>query len=199
MRPIDRVLLLISVVLAGYLVVIGIDQFGPLPIVAYTIAFGTLIIAGLLLIILGYEVLESPLVVVASTAVPLSLSLGLVWQHLHAARIPYMAFVVAGFLGVAATRLLPLRGKPAVIVLACVHGVAGVVITALPLVLAVQGEMKPPFALVGVGGALIGVGGLLLAFLRAGRPILSREAVYKIFPWVLLMMTACFSAGIRLG
>ena len=54
-------------------------------------------------------------------------------------------------------------------------------------------------ALVGVGGALIGVGGLLLSFLKAGKPILSRETILKILPGLLLLMTICFVAGFAFG
>ena len=68
--------------LAAYQVAIGIDGLATLPTVAYTIAFGVLLIAGLLLIILGFEVLDSPAVVIAATVIPLALSLGLVWQFL---------------------------------------------------------------------------------------------------------------------
>jgi len=59
--------------------------------------------------------------------------------------------------------------------------------------------MKPAFSLVGVGGAMIGVGGLLLSFLKAGKPILARETIFKILPGLLLSMTVCFVAGFRFG
>ena len=49
--------------------------------------------------------------------------------------------------------------------------------------------------LVGLGGALIGVGGLLLSFLKAGKPILPRETIFRILPELLLLMTAAFVAG----
>jgi hypothetical protein len=196
---IDRILLLSTVVLAGYLVVIGIDQFAALPIIAYTIAFGILIVAGLLLMILGFEVLESPLVVIISTTIPLALSLGLVWQHYPSLRTPALIFTIAGWLAVIVTRTLPLPGRLPVVVLAIVHGAAGLAIFIAPLLLTIQDEMKPAFALVGIGGGLIGVGGVLLAFLRAGRPVISRETIWRILPWLLLLMTACFAAGFRLG
>jgi hypothetical protein len=50
-----------------------------------------------------------------------------------------------------------------------------------------------------VGGALIGIGGLLLSFLKAGRPILSRETILKVLPGLLLLMTAFFVAGFKFG
>lgn len=199
MTSLDRILLLITTVIAGYLVVDGIEPFTALPIFAYTVAFGILVVAGLLLIILGYEVLESRPVVIISTIIPLALSLGLVWQHEPALRVWYLVFTAAGLIAVAATRLMPMPGRLPVVVLAVVHGLAGLVIFGWPLLLVIQGGVKPPFILVGGGGALIGVGGLLLVFQRAGRPILSREIVYKILPWLLMFMAACFAAGFGLG
>jgi hypothetical protein len=62
-----------------------------------------------------------------------------------------------------------------------------------------QGQTQPLFSLVGVGGALIGIGGLLLSFLKTGRPILSRETIFKVLPSLLLLMTICFVAGFKFG
>jgi hypothetical protein len=199
MNPLDRILLLLTGLLAAYQVAIGIEGLSTLPIIAYTIAFGVLLVAGLLLIILGFEVLDSPVVVIVSTIIPLSLSLGLVWQHLPTWRTPYLIFAILGFLVIIATRAIPMRSKLPTIVLALVHGVAGMTIYLLPVLLAFQGTMKPLFALVGVGGALIGIGGLLLSFLKAGKPILSRETILKILPGLLLIMTSCFVAGFAGG
>ncbi len=58
--PLDRILLLITCLLAAYQVVVGINGLENVPIIAYTIAFGVLLVAGLLIIILGFEVLNSP-------------------------------------------------------------------------------------------------------------------------------------------
>lgn len=199
MSILDRIKLLAMVVLAGYQVVIGIDPLPTLPIIAYTIAFGVLIIAGLLLIILGFEVLDSPLVVVVSTIIPLALAMGLMWQHLPSLRLTYMVFTILGFLAVIFTRSLSRRKRMATGVLALVHGIAGITIFLLPILLALQGEKHPIFALVGIGGGLIGIGGLLLSFQKVGRPVLSRDRILKTLPWLLLATTACFVVGFRFG
>jgi len=81
MTPLDRILLLATGLLAAYQVAIGVDGFSALPMIAYTIAFGVLLVAGLLLIILGFEALDSPLVVIVSTIIPLSLSLEIGRAH----------------------------------------------------------------------------------------------------------------------
>ena len=193
--PLDRLLLLLTGLLAAYQVAAGINGLGEVPIIAYTIAFGVLLVAGLLMIILGFDVLDSPFVVIVSTIIPLSLSLGLIWEHMPAWRYPYLAFVVIGFLAILLTRLLPVRGKLPTILLAVVHGIAGMVIFLLPSLLAANGTARPGFALVGLGGALIGLGGLLLSFLKAGKPILSRLTILRILPGLLLLMTLAFVIG----
>jgi hypothetical protein len=195
----DRILLLFTGLLAAYQVAVGIEGLSTLPIIAYTIAFGVLLIASLLLIILGFEVLDTPVVVIVSTIIPVSLSLGLVWQHLTNWRTPFLVFAIIGFLAIVTTRLVPTRSRLPTIVLALVHGVAGMTIFLLPLVLAFQGTVQPFFALVGIGGALIGIGGLLLSFLKAGKPILSREIILRVLPGLLLMMTLCFVIGFSYG
>lgn len=196
--PLDRVLLLIIGILAAYQIAVGIDDFGTVPIIAYTIAFGVLLVAGLLLIILGFDVLDSPIVVIVSTIIPLSLSLGLVWQHASFGT-SYLIFAIIGFAAVTLTRSIHTPGKTPTIVLAFVHGIAGMTIFLLPIITSMQGKAHPFFSLVGIGGALIGIGGLLLSFLKTGRPILSRETILKVLPSLLLLMTICFVTGFKYG
>lgn len=193
----DRILLLITGLLAAYHIAIGVDGLHTLPMISYTIAFGVLLVAGLLLIILGFEILESSLVVIVSTIIPLSLSLGIVWQFFPAYRTGYLIFAIAGFLLIAGTRLLA-KGMLATLTLALIHGIAGLVIFLTPFILVSQGVVAPGFALVGVGGALIGLGGLLLSFLKAGKPILPRDTILAVLPGLLLLMTTAFVAGFAL-
>jgi hypothetical protein len=199
MTVLDRILLLITGLLAAYQIVVGVDRMSTLPIAAYTIGFGVLLIAGLLLIILGFDALDSPVVVIVSTIIPLSLATGLVWQHLASFGTPYLIFAIIGFAAIIITRSFPMPGRLPTIVLAIIHGIAGMTIFLLPIIISVQGSMKPLFSLVGLGGALIGIGGLLLSLLKTGRPILSREAILKVLPGLLLLMTICFVAGFKYG
>jgi len=168
-------------------------------VIAYTISFGVLLVAGLLLIILGFDVLEAPAVVIISTLIPLSLATGLVWEYFASIRIIYLVFVLIGLVAIIVTRSFPMPGKLPTIVLALVHGVAGMTIFLLPIIYAVTGQAKFGFALVGIGGALIGVGGLLLAFLKSGKPILSQKFIFSVLPGLLLLMTLCFVIGFKAG
>lgn len=195
----DRILLFITVLLAAYQVAIGINGLENVPTIAYTIGFGSLLVAGLLIILLGFEVLDSPIEVIVSTIIPLSLSLGLVWEHIEALRIPYLLFAVAGFLAILVTRSLPMPGKFRVRVLALIHGIAGMVIFLLPSILSAQGKTGAGFALVGLGGALIGLGGVLLSFLKASQPIVSRGTILRILPALLFLMTIAFIMGFALA
>jgi hypothetical protein len=195
--PPDRVLLLLTGILAAYQVAVGIDGFSTLPIIAYTIAFGVLLVAGLLLIIWGFDILDSPWVVIVSTLIPLSLATGLVWQYTPAYGIHFLVFVLVGFLVILLTRSLPMPGKLPTLVLAFVHGIAGMTIFLMPILLSLQGKTSPLFSLVGVGGALIGIGGLLLSFLKSGKPILSKEMILKVLSGLLFLMTICFVLGFR--
>jgi hypothetical protein len=195
MTLLDRILLLLTSLLAAYQIVVGIDKLSTLPIIAYSIAFGVLLVAGLLLIILGFEVLDNPMVVILATVIPLSLSVGLVWEHFAAIKTLYLVFAILGFLAIVVTRSIPVKNKLPVLVLALVHGIAGMIIFLLPLILAFTGRAAPGYALVGLGGGLIGLGGLLLSFLKAGKPILSRKTILKILPGLLLLTNAAFVLG----
>ena len=86
MSVLDRVLLLITGLLAAYQIAFGLDGLPLAVVIAYTLAFGVLLVAGFLLIILGFEVLDTPAVVIISTLIPLSLATGLVWEYLPSFR-----------------------------------------------------------------------------------------------------------------
>ena len=195
----DRTLLLLTTLLASYQVSAGIDGFTALPITAYTIAFGVILVAALLIFILGMEVLDMPIVVIVSTIIPLSLSVGLVWQHLASWRTSYLFFALIGFLAVTLTRSIQMQNKLPVVILAITHGVAGLTIFFLPIILAIQTQVPPLFALVGLGGGLIGIVGLLLSFQKTGLQIVSKENLMKFFPTFLLLTTALFVAGFKFG
>lgn len=195
LSSLNRTLLLLTVLLASYQVSAGIDGFAAIPIAAYTIGFGVILIAALLIFILGIEVLDSPIVVIVSTIIPLSLAVGLVWQHLASLRTSYLIFAIIGFLAVILTRSIQMQNKLPVIVIAITHGIAGITIFLLPIVVAFKGETGALFALVGVGGALIGMGGLFLSFLKTGKPIVSKDMIMSLFPALLLLTTAFFVAG----
>jgi hypothetical protein len=98
--PLNRILLLCTCLLAAYQVVAGIDGLESIPTIAYTVGFGILLVACLLIVILGYDVLDSPVVVIVSTIIPLSLSLGVVWEHAEGLRIPYLVFTILGLLAI---------------------------------------------------------------------------------------------------
>ncbi len=190
----DRILLLITGLLAAYQVGFGIDSLGLVPEISYTIGFGVLLVAGLLIIILGFEVLDSPMVVVVSTMIPLSLSLGLVAQFYSSWLVPYAIFVIVIFLIVLSTRFF---GGKAVKVVPIImsHTIAGMIIFLSPLLLSFSGKTPALFSIVGLGGALIGVGGILLSFLKMGKPLLSKNTILTVLPGLLLAMMICFVVG----
>jgi len=190
----ERLLLMATALLASYQIVVGVEQLDTLAMISYTIAFGMLLVACLLLVILGWEILDSHLVVVASTIIPLSLSLGIIAQFRPQDTNIYLLFTIAGFLSVVVTRILT-PGRTAVIVLAIVHGISGLIITIAPILLTFSGETTPIFILVGIGGAFIGIGGILLSFLKTGSHFISNDQIITVLPWLLLLMTLCYVVG----
>lgn len=193
-RPLDRILVLLAVLLACYQVVVGIEGLGTFAIAAYTVGFGALLIAGLLVIILGFEILDSPHIAIVSTVIPLSLSAGLVSEFFPAVQTPYLVFALVALGAVIFTRYR-LAGNAALIALVFTHAVSGLIIFILPVVVSLTGRTPLLFGMVGVGGALIGIFGLLLSFLKAERPLLSEEQLWGWFPALILVVTSAFVLG----
>ncbi len=191
----DRLLLLATGLLAAYALAAGIDGIDPLATLCYSIAFGVLLLSGLLIIIFGFEILESSLVVVVAALIPLSLSLGLIAQYFPSSSSAYALFAVLGWLAIAATRRWG-SNKLATLTLAIVHGVAGLTIVLVPIALTWQGVTDPSFLWVAVGGILISGGGMLLGWLRVGYPPIPARSILAALPGLLLASTAAFVVGL---
>lgn len=190
----DRLLFLLTIVLASYLIVQGFAGFGNVETMLLTLAMGVLVIASLLLLLFGFEILENKAVVVVATITPLSLSAALIFAYQPHLSTAYAIFAVLGFLAILVARYSA-SPKVAAMVLAPVHAIAGLIIFLLPVIFSLQGRSPAGFALVGIGGALFGIGGLLLAFLKSGKPLLSKEIIFSVLPALLAITTACFVLG----
>ena len=193
---IERILLLCAVILTAAQIVSGIEGFKSPATLSFTIGFGTVLVVGLLLSIMGFEILSSPFTVIISTLIPLSISLGLILEFYPGFSTAYLVFAVIGFLAVIITRIIK-TGKKGVIILAVIHGVAGITIFLVPIILTSQLIVNPGFLLVSLSGILMGIGGLLFSFLKTGFPLLSQVKTFKLLPVNLLIMTAAFTAGFK--
>jgi hypothetical protein len=165
--------------------------------IGYTAAFGVLMVAGMLAIILGNDAFDSPLLVTLAAVIPLGLAFALISEHQEKCTMPAIAAAGIGLLGIAGSRKIN-SAVFSTLILAVVHGLAGLVITILPVMHCVRGEAPAGFLLVSLGGLLIGAGGLVLTFWRAGKPLFTPAAVVKALPLLLLFTTAAFVAGFAL-
>lgn len=166
----------------------------------YLISFAVLLVAGLLLIFLTYDVLASPFIVIVSTLIPLTLALGLVTQFYPQQEKYFLIFVITGLFAIAATRFTGPSGLGTVI-LATVHSIAGLTIFFIPIISAKNNIASKDFIAVTVGGTLIGIGGIALAFLKVGKPLLffTEDFIFMILAPLLLLMAASFAHGFIKG
>ncbi|MCS6906356.1 MAG: hypothetical protein RML93_00570 [Anaerolineales bacterium] len=192
---VDRLLFLMTAIVASYQIAIGIEGLGSIPTLAYTVGFGALLVAGLLILILGFEVLQSPVVVVVATLIPLSLAIGMVWEYLPGWREAYVLYAGVGLLAIGLTRFIRTSRQIATLVLAVVHGVAGLTIVLLPLGVVMAQRANPAFLFVSLGGALIGLIGLLLSFLRMGSLALGQEKLLRAFTLLFFGVTVVHVLG----
>ncbi len=193
-----RLILVAAGHLAGYQIVTGVEGLDPLPMIAYTIAFGVLVLACLLILIMGYRALDNAAVVIISTLIPLGLSTGMVGEHAPRLAAACAVLAAAGFALVVTAKLVR-PGLASTAIVTSVHGLAGLLVSGLPLALCLTGERPPGYALVGLGGMVVGAMGLLLALERFGKPLASKESIYRAMPVLLLVISALFVAGLNIG
>jgi hypothetical protein len=163
----------------------------------YMLGFGVLLVSGLLLIFLGWDILASPLVLTVATLIPLGLSMGIMNQFHPEYKKYFSWFALAGLLAIAATAFTAQELKKFAVPL--FHGVAGLILFLGPIFAEKSGKAAKGFWWVGFGGLLIGLGGIALAFIGMGSQLLffSPTFVMKILAVLLLAMTLAFTWGFK--
>lgn len=196
MTLLDRILLLATGLVAIYLLYrfwMRYSKGKGLHDVYYMMGFAVLLISGLLLIFLGYDILASPYVLTVASLIPLGISMGIAEEYYPAWKKAFKWFAVIGILAIAITSIAGMDALKKVVV-PLFHGAAGLVIFLGPFL-----AKKAPkgFGWVGIGGLLIGLGGIALAFISAGSQLLffTPTFVMQILAGLLLLMALAFAWG----
>jgi hypothetical protein len=199
MTLLDRIILLLTGLTALYLIWRFYEDYRRVKgghNIAYMISFAVLLVAGLLLIAFGYDILASPWVVIVAALIPVCLSLGLIFDFYPSYGKLYLVLALIGLIAMGVTRF---TGPEilATLFLIIVHSVAGLIIVLTPILAVRKGVAPGGFIAVTIGGVLIDLGGVALAFLKLGRQLLffSQEFVFTILAPLLLLMTLFFAWG----
>ena len=159
----------------------------------YMLGFAVLLVSGLLLIFLSYDILPNPFVLTVASLIPLGISLGIANQYFPQWKKAYAWFALIGILAIAVSSITELETLRKISV-PVLHGVAGLVIFLGPFF---AKDAAKGFWWVGIGGALIGLGGIALAFLVSGSQFLffSMDFVLTILAPLLFLMSLAFAWG----
>jgi len=193
----DRILFLLTAIVAGTEIVSGINQHSIGAITSYTIAFGVLVLAGVMLLLFGFELLKNPFLPIVSTLIPLMFSLGLIQDY-----IPRMVGTYALFLGV--LYLISIWGRfkasprMAAMILTVVHGISGLLLIVLPVVLYYGYGHSSQLLFISLGGLLIGLEGILLALQKLNITPIDLNKILSLFSGSLLISTAAFAVGLNI-
>lgn len=192
----DQIILLLTGLIAIYLIWRFYSRYKKekgLYDIYYMLGFAVLLVSGLLLIFLGWDILASPYVLTVASLIPLGISLGIANQYFPQWKKPYAWFALLGIIAIAISAIADLETLKKISV-PLFHGVAGLVIFLGPFF---AKDAAKGFWWVGIGGALIGIGGIALAFLTSGSQLLffSQEFVLQILAPLLLLMTLAFAWG----
>ena len=197
MAPIkDVIFLLLTGGLAAYLCWFFWQRYNfhkALHNIYYLMGFAVLLVSGVLLIVLGLDILSSPYVLTVASLIPLGISMGLAEEYFPAWKKAFKWFAAIGFIAIAITSIAGIEiGRKISVPL--FHGVAGLVIFLGPFL--AKGAPKG-FWWVGIGGVLIGLGGIALAFIANGAQLLffSPTFVMLILTPLLFLMAGAFTMG----
>ncbi len=181
--------------MAGVQIVTGIEDYGTIPIAYYTFSYGIFLVSALLMLLLGVDIIEHDLAALATSMLPLGFSMGMVAVFLPAYHLEYGLVVSILYAGLVIQKLRH-QDKSAMLFQIMLHGLTGLILFFMPLVLVIQGTVNPGYLGISVGTGLVAIAGMALAFMKSGKPILNKEQIYTIFPSVLLLAVVAFSVGI---
>ena len=194
---INRIVFLITGIIAGSKIISGMDTYSDLTTFYFTVAFGVLLLACLLLLLMGFEIMENNFVAIVAALIPISLSLGMINNRLSEYHLIYAIIIGIAFLIAIYLRFYGAE-KIASLSFGFIHGVSGIVIVLIPIVFLLNGSVEAQYGFVSLGGIFIGIGGMLMAFIKAGKPILSKEKVLSLFPVILFFATTAFVVGLSI-
>ncbi len=189
-----RIIYLLTGIVAGYQIIQGMENYSNLTTTLYTISFGLLLLSSLLLLLMGFQIMENDYIAVVASLIPISLALGLVSDKLEYAII-YSALISISFIIAASLRLFA-SGKIASFAIGGLHFISGTVIFLIPIFLFFTNKAGIQILFIPLGGIIIGTGGILLGLLKAGKSILEKEKVEALFPIILFLTTTAFVIGL---
>jgi hypothetical protein len=194
----DRIIFLITAHIAGIKIVSGMEHHSVLSTSAYTIAFGVLVLASIMLLLFGFILLENPFMPVISTLIPMMLSLGLVQDHIPGMIKSYTLLISVLYL-ISIYARFRATPKTAALVLAIVHGVSGLLLVVMPLVLYFVYGLPARILFIGLAGLVIGVEGSLLAVQKLNFIKIDQNRILAFLPGMVLISTAGFVAGLNIN
>ncbi|MFC1671241.1 hypothetical protein ACFL20_12690 [Spirochaetota bacterium] len=201
----DRLILLITGLIAIYMIYILIKKQKDSATshqsnIFYLISFAVLLVAGLLLIFLGWGILANNLIAIVSALIPFGLAIGLISKYVPKYEKSYLALMIIGLILISVSRLGELK-TAAKLIYPIFHSIAGLTIFFVPIYVVKKGIEKTAFICVTIGGTIIGLGGIALAFLSAGKQLLflSQDVVLIILAPILLLTGLFFALGLTKG
>ena len=163
----------------------------------YTISFGVMVLASIMLLLFGFEPLVNRYVPVITTLIPTTLSIGLVHDYLPKMTLSY-AILVGIIYMVSVWVRFTAAEKTAALVLALTHGISGLLVFILPIVLYTSYGLPARLLLVSIGGLIIGIEGIFLALQKMGYLKIELKTILAWFPVMLLAATSAFVGGLNI-
>lgn len=200
MTLLNQIILLLTGLVAVYLIYSFYTEYkkeSKLHYLYYILGFAVLFVSGVLLIFLGWDILQSPWVLTVATLIPLGITMGVTNQYYPEWKKYFSWYALVGLIAIAYTSFGDLPAKKFAVPL--FHGVAGLILFLGPILADKNGKAKKGFFWVGIGGMLIGIGGIALAFVTMGSQLLffSTEFILQILAPLLLLMTLAFAMGFK--
>ncbi|MHA1990364.1 MAG: hypothetical protein ACW981_06085 [Candidatus Hodarchaeales archaeon] len=170
----------------------------------WAISFLVLFVAGLLIILEGFTILNEPLIQIVAVLIPACLAIGLlhvIWSE-QKYWLYYSAYIIIFLvvLIIVEYDIIPDLSQYRSIAIMGLHVPSGLIITFLPVYTTYAKTTDITGLFFAAGGLAISIGGVLLAFLKIESltPILTDTEIFAVLPTLLLIVGVLFVISLAL-
>ena len=201
--PIQVIILLITGVVAlimGIILLYNYVKHKNLYHLLWSISFLVLFVAGALIILIDFTILNEPLIRIVAVLIPACLAIGLiyaVWQEKNYWWY-YGIYILVFLVILVLVEYVPGFENFRSYSIMALHVPSGLILVLVPAYTAYTNQTEYTSLFYSAGGLAISIGGILLAFLKLGSPILDQNQIFAVLPTLLLIVGVLFVLGIIL-
>lgn len=163
-------------------------------------SFLVLFVSGVLIILFNFEILDNEAVAVVAALIPACFAIGLLYamcEKKNRGRY-YSLYALVMIVLIAVFKYTDSLSDNAAYVIMAIHVPSGLIMVLWPAMGVQKGVVENSAYFFSLGGLFMSLGGVLLAFVAVDSPILEKEDIWIVLPYLLAVVGVLLVLGIML-